>query len=270
MTADCEHGAACHFGGEPAQATAPEASRAWLLVEHDGPWPAEPADADLPPDIRATIMAAESSGVRVQLIRKPGRLRMERGRAGRELRPPRVFAGWTGGGPWTRDHGQWSENSQWSASDPCDGHRLWLREGTAAGLPELDLAGLTAGERVTFGSPTAEPLYLVCAHGRRDACCARFGVPLARELAGHYPDQVWETTHVGGHRYAANLVILPHGLYYGPVEAGAALRAIGAYERGEVSPERYRGRAGQPRPAQEAEHALLRDRPAPLLLPQGI
>jgi hypothetical protein len=68
----------------------------------------------------------------------------------------------------------------------------------------------------SFGEPAAEPLYLVCAHGRRDVCCARFGGPLARALSAAHPLQVWETTHVGGHRYAANLVILPHGLYYGP------------------------------------------------------
>ena len=64
---------------------------------------------------------------------------------------------------------------------------------------------------------------------------------------------------MGGHRFAANLVILPHGLYYGPVGLAEATAAIGAYERGAVMPGRYRGRAGQPRPTQEAEYeALLR------------
>ena len=62
---------------------------------------------------------------------------------------------------------------------------------------------------------------------------------------------------MGGHRFAANLVILPHGLYYGPVGLEEATAAIEAYQRGAVAVERYRGRAGQPRAAQEAEHARL-------------
>jgi len=68
---------------------------------------------------------------------------------------------------------------------------------------------------------------------------------------------VWETTHVGGYRFAANLVILPHGLYYGPVSVALAATAIDAYQRGAIVPERYRGRAGQPTPVQEAEYARL-------------
>ncbi len=69
--------------------------------------------------------------------------------------------------------------------------------------------------------------------------------------------QIWESAHVGGHRFAANLVILPHGLYYGPVGVPEAAAAIAAYQQGTITPQRYRGRAGQPKPTQEAEHARL-------------
>ena len=62
---------------------------------------------------------------------------------------------------------------------------------------------------------------------------------------------------MGGHRFAANLVILPHGLYYGPVGVGSAAAAIDAYQRGSVVVDRYRGRAGQARADQEAEYARL-------------
>ena len=44
---------------------------------------------------------------------------------------------------------------------------------------------------------------------------------------------------------------------YGPVGVDAAGAAIDAYQRGVVAAERYRGRAGQPRAMQEAEHARL-------------
>jgi hypothetical protein len=116
---------------------------------------------------------------------------------------------------------------------------------------------LAAGSAPSFGSPAGEPVFLVCTHAQRSLCCSRYGVPLARALAVRHPGQVWETTHVGGHRFAANLVILPHGLFYGPVGLETATAAIGAYQRGAVALDRYRGRAGTPRPGQEADHARL-------------
>jgi Sucrase/ferredoxin-like len=161
-----------------------------------------------------------------------------------------VFVGWTAGSqPWLR-HGEVVSSpppqAPWSHRTPPT---QWP--------PGLDLDRLAAGDPPSFGSPASEPVFLVCGHGQRNACCARFGVPLARQLAARYPGQVFQTTHVGGHRFAANLVILPHGLYYGPVGITEAIAAISAYQRGQVRPERYRGRAGQPRSAQQEEHDLL-------------
>ena len=37
----CEHGPGCHDGQVPSAATAPAGARAWLLIEHAGPWAAE-------------------------------------------------------------------------------------------------------------------------------------------------------------------------------------------------------------------------------------
>jgi hypothetical protein len=228
----CEHGAACHDAGALSMASAPEASRAWLLIEHPGPWPAEPTAAEQPGRLGALVSAAAELGVRVQLIRRPGR------RAPLLEHDPRtVFAGWTVG------------------DEP------WLRRGTllpfADGPVGLDLGALAAGRAVEFGVQAEEPVFLVCVHGRRDVCCARFGVPLAQALAARHPAQVWETTHVGGHRYAGNLVILPHGLYYGPVGIAQATASVAAYGRGAVLADRYRGRAGQSRETQEKEYARL-------------
>jgi hypothetical protein len=223
----CEHGAACHDGTESSAASAPEASRAWLLIEHPGPWPHEPAETQLPAPLADVALAADQLGIRVQMIRRPGR------RAGAARS---VYAGWTAG------------------AEP------WLRLGSPDDLAALDLEKLAAGSAPGFGAVVSEPVFLVCTHAQRNACCARFGGPLAAALNARYPGQVFQTTHVGGHRFAANLVILPHGLYYGPVDVDLAVSAIGAYERGAVAPERYRGRAGQPKATQEAEHvALTRD-----------
>lgn len=213
-------------------ASAPEASKAWLLIEHPGPWPEEPTEAVLPAALRVLVDSAVEFGIRVQLIRRPGRRRAGDARG--------IYAGWTAGRePWLR---------RGELSDGLD---------LAEALLGLDLEKLAAGSAPGFGSLVSEPLYLVCTHARRNACCARLGGPLAQALAARQPGRVWETTHVGGHRYAANLVILPHGLYYGPVGIDLATAAISAYEQGTVLPDRYRGRAGQPKPVQEAEHERL-------------
>jgi hypothetical protein len=205
-------------------ASAPEASRAWLLIEHPGPWPHEPTEAVLPAPLDALVSSAARLGIRIQMIRRPGR---------RATEARSIYTAWTAG------------------AEP------WLRRAERDHLAGLDLEKLAAGSAPGFGSPVGEPVFLVCAHAQRNACCARFGGPLAQALAARYPGQVFQTTHVGGHRFAANLVILPHGLYYGPVGVAEATAAIGAYERGAVTPGRYRGRAGQPKAVQEADYEAL-------------
>ena len=275
MAAVCEHGAESHDGTVPSVASAPEASRAWLLIEHQGPWPREAAQARLGPTLAALVGAAVGFGIRVQLIRRPGRRRPEAGRG--------MYVGWTAGQePWLRrielGDGPGVDGRQVHGAPGANRRRVGAGL-DLAGLDEagpdlagldvtgpdlagldvtgLDLAGLAAGREPNLGSAVGEPLFLVCTHTRRNACCARFGGPLAQALAARYPGQVFQTTHLGGHRFAANLAILPHGLYYGPVGIDEAMAAISAYQHGEVTPRRYRGRAGQPRPVQEAEHARL-------------
>lgn len=221
----CEHGSCAHdpaaygSGGLSSAGTAPVNARAWLLIEHDGPWAAEAVETALPADLAKLAIGADERGIRVQLIRRPGRP----GRPGTPALAggdagPAVFAGWT--------------------VDP----EPWLRRVPARDFDHTALELLAEG-KAPGGVALEGPLYLVCAHGRRDRCCARFGVPLARDLAARYPEEAWETTHVGGHRFAGNLVILPHGLYYGPVDSAGALDAAGAYARGEISGRGYRGRA---------------------------
>lgn len=222
-TNGCEHCPGSHTGELPCLATATTRARGWLVIEHPGPWPEDIDDLDLPAPVATAIEEAGRRGVRPQLIRRPGR---------RRATPPlRVYVGHTGA-PWLEGR---------ELADP-------------AALAELDLAAVAAGAPPGFGDPVAGPLLLVCTHGRRNACCARTGVPLARELQDRFGDAVWETTHVGGDRYAANLVCLPHGLYYGSLRPAEAVAAVEAYQRGEVVLDRLRGRAGLSEPAQAAEH----------------
>jgi hypothetical protein len=60
----------------------------------------------------------------------------------------------------------------------------------------------------------------VCTHGTVDACCAKFGFPLFRELHRIAVEvdnsvRVWRSTHFGGHRFAATLIDFPEGRFWG-------------------------------------------------------
>ena len=105
-----------------------------------------------------------------------------------------------------------------------------------------------------MGTPTGEPIHLVCAHGKHDTCCAVEGRPVAAALDADRPGSTWECSHVGGDRFAANLILLPHGLYCGGLDVDAARRVVAAYRAGEVVPEHLRGRSVFPPVVQAAQH----------------
>ena len=94
------------------------------------------------------------------------------------------------------------------------------------------------------------PVYAVCTHGTRDMCCAIEGRPVATALARHCPGRVWECSHVGGDRFAANVLVLPTGQLYGRVTDPVALAA--ASDAGQVLPDLLRGQVGLPPAAQAA------------------
>ena len=122
-----------------------------------------------------------------------------------------------------------------------------------------DLAAVASGRDAQGGERFDEPLFLVCTHGRRDKCCAKFGVPLynsLREVAG---DTVWQSSHVGGDRFAGNLVCFPHGLFYAHTTPEAGRRLVEEYRAGRVPVEGFRGRACYSHFIQAAE-AFVRER----------
>ena len=224
MTKGCEHAQGCHTGGIPTLASATVGARLWLLIEHEGPWPSHLETSELPDNISKLIARALERDIRPQLIRRPGRRT-------RQVSPGiRVLAGY------------------------AIGDNPWVARGVVAGPDDLDLDALVAGVVPKSCILEHEPVFLVCTHAKRNVCCARIGLPLARALAEILPDRVWETSHVGGDRYAANLVCLPHGIFYGSMSQAAAIAAANAYRSGEVILGRLRGRAGIPEPLQAVEH----------------
>jgi hypothetical protein len=142
----------------------------------------------------------------------------------------------------------WGRAGGWSVED------VPIREAAAWIVRHLD------GQVLPHAQPLGNELF-VCTDGKHDPCCARLGRPLydslrqAIERTGA-PVRVAECSHLGGHRFAANVLTLPAGVLYGRVEAGEAERLLGAVQRGEVVVPRFRGRLGQAELLQVAEAAV--------------
>jgi hypothetical protein len=205
--------------------------RSFLLVEHPGPWGVDALrDARLPEGLGAHLREQSARHrVRVLLVRRPGR------RAG--VGPVRVFAARAAGAD------SWLETT---AVDRLDD------------VGDLDLAALGDGRSPGL-EPHGAPVLAVCTHGRHDACCAELGRPVALALAdGPHADRVWETSHVGGDRFAGNLVVLPRGLYYGGLDPDSAHAVAAATASGKVLLEHFRGRSDLPMAVQAADVALRR------------
>ena len=209
---------------EPLFATASEAA-AWLLVEQAGPWGHSAlVESRLDPLVGAELQArTKELGIKALLV-KP---------AGRDAGGRRCFLG--------------------RSDQPApflDEHRIEDDRDLLA----LDLEALARGKRPAGGRPVDGPLYLVCTNSRRDACCARLGRPVTAALDEARPGRVWECSHLGGHRFAANLVCLPDGLWLGRLSPEDALVSTAEYEAGRIDLPHLRGRSSLPPAAQAADY----------------
>jgi (2Fe-2S) ferredoxin len=213
---------------DPLVGSAPQA-RSWLLLEHPGPWR---VDAVAGSAIDSNALAgltdrAVESATRILLVRRPGRP---------SPGPPRrwILVGLDG----TTRSGPWRHDADLAAA--------------AAALDGDQSAVVDLG-----------PILLVCTHGVHDTCCALRGRPVAAALAVHWPDQVWECSHVGGDRFAPNVLVLPDGFYYGNLDPETAVATIQRHLGGEVVVEHLRGMARFAPPVQAAAAAVF-DRCGPL------
>lgn len=108
------------------------------------------------------------------------------------------------------------------------------------------------GDRAVDG-----PVFLVCCHGRRDPCCARLGTPVFDALRARLPERsVWQSSHLGGHRFAANVLVLPAGILLGRVRPEDAERLVADVAAGHIPLDLYRGRTLHPPEAQAADAAV--------------
>jgi hypothetical protein len=202
--------------GDSMAGTAPPQSRV-LLVHQPGPWgPRGLLESRCDPEVARRIdSAAADAGMRLQAIRRPGKHEVGRPAGGYQVGIADTLAG--------------AASIAWWRTDDLAELAVELEAGLPRRPPdEIDTT----------------PLYLVCAHGRHDACCALRGRPVAQALQRARPGRVWETTHVGGDRFAANLLVLPTGELYGRVIPQVVPELADRIDAGEVLPGLMRGRIG--------------------------
>jgi hypothetical protein len=137
----------------------------------------------------------------------------------------------------------------WGSSPELGGQLFHADLDQHEDLLDLDLTGP--------GATLPHPLLLVCTHGKHDPCCARQGRPLYQALTELAEDEwVWQVSHVGGDRFAGNLVVLPEGLYYGRVGPGEAWSVLDEYLARRIDLAHYRGRSSYSFAVQAAERAV--------------
>jgi hypothetical protein len=209
--------------------TATEAAH-WLLIEDPSPWGANAVeDADWYADVRRALDRWQDAvpDLRVQLIRRAigrrdaaGQVRCVAVRAGADP----VLASWS-----------------------LDTYR--------------ELVGIDGPAALQAGSSPgdASPLLLTCVNGRRDACCAKWGRPVSQAAFAAAPGAAWQTSHLGGHRFAPTALVLPHGTHYGWLRPEDVPDLLAAHRTGHLYDlDRVRGHVHQPRPVQAACLTLRR------------
>ncbi len=215
---------------EPVLGTASTVRR-WLLLEQPGPWDRTAlATRRLPTGLGAELARrANRDRIRIVLIRRHGRSVTDAS--------PACFVART------RPTGSWLGRVSLEA---------------AVDVLDLDLAAVVDGR-----SPGAETVdgtvFCVCTHGRHDPCCAERGRPVAAALSAELPEQTWEVSHIGGDRFAGNVVCLPDGDYLGRVTAAGAAGIARSYLDGDYVLDTLRGRSCYP-PSVQAADVLVRQR----------
>lgn len=225
-----------HNGSEPMAGTA-DTVDVWLCLEYRPTWKARAQNdnslsAETSAWLERTLLGFQADGLkcRPQFIRQPET-------ESASVRLLLTVAGRT-----------------WQWSEPGYGY-----------LSSLDLPALVRQEANSAGVLTAaaerltEPQYLVCTNGQRDLCCARFGLPVYTALQEKVGARAWQVTHLGGHRFAPNVLTLPDACLYGRLEADRVGDFLASTEQGRLAFANLRGRTGYPPVVQAAEALLGRD-----------
>jgi hypothetical protein len=215
---------------EPLIGTASDVRR-WLLLEQPGPWGYDATSANrMSRSVAGPIRERTAElGIRLILLRRAAGARTAHG--------AHCFFAYTGP------------------------RRTWLRHAYLEDLTDVldvDLTPMLGGRPPAAGEPETDPLFLVCTNGSRDPCCAERGRPIARALAPVFGDRVWECSHIGGDRFAGNVVCFPQGVYFGRVAPEEAVALCRRFREGVLDLERFRGVSRYGFAVQAAEILLRR------------
>lgn len=232
--------------GLPAHGTAPVAAF-HLALEQPGPWGVKAlTQSRLHPRVGAALEAAcAQAGGRTVLVREVGH---HAAPLGGDHRPHQVYvSGCAADGPWLLSG---------RVADPAElldwPLAMFTEEGPDA--VRASVPGLTR---------SASAALLVCTNGKRDTCCALRGRPVAAELALRRPGDVWEVSHLGGHRFAPTALVLPTGQLLGRLTTTLGEAALTAADGGELAAASlaegvHRGRSCLAPPEQVADAVVRR------------
>jgi hypothetical protein len=219
---------------EPLAGTAPQ-RKVWLIIEQPGTWGEDAlVESQLPDGLGAKLKElAENPDIGIALARRPDLGGTER----RTTKRRRL----------------------WLAHTTPGGVRM--RNGSLDDISDVlrfDWQAILRGELPPVGRRSADPVLFLCTNGKRDLCCAKLGreiVDVLRpdpELTG----QIYESSHLGGHRFAPTALLLPHGYLYGRLDLQSTQDVLSAAWNGSVVAKNLRGRTALPQWAQVAEIAV--------------
>ncbi|MGI9324358.1 MAG: sucrase ferredoxin [Pseudomonadales bacterium] len=207
----------------------------WLMLEAPGSWPARAVEEGAVAtevaqwlERSAQKLSAQGLRVRPQLIKQPGRKLGEAG-AQRTLLigyAERLF------------------------------QIVMQNDAQLLGLDVGEIVEDVRANREVQATRVNESHYFVCTNGRRDLCCARFGLPVYRQLQEQIGSRAWQVNHVGGHRFAPNVLSLPQGVLYGRVQPEDVDAFLQQVESGALAFAWLRGRAAYAPQVQAAEGLL--------------
>ncbi|MGF6177757.1 sucrase ferredoxin [Ensifer sp. 4252] len=110
------------------------------------------------------------------------------------------------------------------------------------------------------GEPDPRIVVVCCTDGKQDPCCARYGFAMWKELrtrADPAQFRILQSTHLGGCRFAASVVVLPQRARYGRLEPTQITDFLTCLRDGVPFLPAYRGNPAHDAPRQVVEHAVL-------------
>ena len=199
----------------------------WFLIEYPYRWePKAFEQSQLSQEVKDHLKAAEQEGVklRIQMIKQSESL--------------------------ARDHFHFFV----AFTDPTNPLLYEYVLGDYEDLLQLDVKSMVSNRAADPANLRAEKLFLVCANGKRDQCCALYGPELYQVMTAEDGDNVWQSSHIGGHNKAPVNLFFPHGVHYGQIPTDKIGAVMEEYQNGNVVMDFYRGRVCYQPQFQAAEH----------------